>query len=274
MSMITVPPPSELANTLIGRDYLSFSAISTFQSCPLKFYFKYSLGLPEETISAGLVFGSAVHSALEHHFRELLEGSPAPKLAELLDVYHSEWRERDLGNVLFGDGDEPRDFDSLAERMLRAFQESDAACPGGEIIGIEESLRGELFPGCPDLLARVDLLVDTGTTLVLTDFKTSRGRWNRDHVQESAGQLLLYHELASDLAGGRPIKLEFTVVTKTKNPAVESHPVPVSEQQIERTKRIVERVWQAIRSGHFYPNPSPMQCPTCPYRGPCRAWKG
>ena len=66
--------PNEQAQKLIGRDYISFSAMSTFQQCPLKFYFKYIEKLPEHTVSASLVFGGAMHAAVEHHFRSLLEG--------------------------------------------------------------------------------------------------------------------------------------------------------------------------------------------------------
>ncbi len=158
--------------------------------------------------------------------------------------------------------------------MLAAFQTSDLAEPPGTIIGIEEELTGELVAGVPDLLARVDLLVDEGDSLVLTDLKTARSRWSQDQVQDSAGQLLLYHELAKPIAEGRPIRLAFAVLTKTKTPEVYRHEVQADPQQIERTKKIVTRVWQAIEAGVFYPSPSAMQCPTCPYRQQCREWQG
>ena len=45
------------------RDYISYSAISTYQLCPLRYYFHYIVGLPERTVSASLVFGSAIHRA-------------------------------------------------------------------------------------------------------------------------------------------------------------------------------------------------------------------
>jgi putative RecB family exonuclease len=93
-------------------------------------------------------------------------------------------------------------------------------------------------------------------------------------VQDSAGQLLLYHELARPIADGRPIRLQFAVVTKTKTPEVYLHQVAAEPQQIERVKRIVEQVWNAIGSGIFFPSPSPMQCPACPFRQACREWCG
>jgi CRISPR/Cas system-associated exonuclease Cas4 (RecB family) len=156
--------------------------------------------------------------------------------------------------------------------MLAAFQASELADPPGSIIGIEEELRGELVPGVPDLLARVDLLVDSGDSLTLTDFKTARSRWNEEQVRVSAGQLLLYHELAKPIADGRPIRLEFAVLTKTKVPEVTRHEVRADPRQIDRTKRIVERVWKSIEADRFFPCPSAMQCSTCPFREACRAW--
>jgi len=54
-------------------------------------------------------------------------------------------------------------------------------------------------------------------------------------------------------------------------PVEAARPAP---QQIDRTKRIVERVWEAIENQIFYPTPSAMQCPSCAYRAECRAWQG
>ena len=86
----------------------------------------------------------------------------------------------------------------------------------------------------------------------------ARSRWSIEQVQDSAGQPLLYHELVEPIAEGRPIRLRFAVVTKGKTPEVVCYQVPADPRQIERTKRIVERVWGAIEAGFFFPSPSPM----------------
>lgn len=255
------------------RDYLSFSAISSFASCPLRYYFRYIAGLPEETVAASLAFGSAFHAGLEHHFRELLAGNKAPGLDEMLGAFSESWNANTEGRLIqFGKNDDQSTLGNLAERMFLAFQMSEIARPAGSIIGIEEELRGELIPGLPDLLARVDLIVDDGNSLIVTDFKTARSSWSEDHAEDSAGQLLLYHELVKSLAGGKAIRLGFGVVSKAKAPKVELHQVQVDKQRIERTRRIVERVWNAINGGNYYPNPSPLNCATCPYQKPCREW--
>ena len=141
-------------------------------------------------------------------------------------------------------------------------------------LGIEEELRGQVVPGCPELLARVDLIVDTGDELTVYDFKTSRVSWNVFKVEDLAPQLYLYSELVKPMADGKPIKLAFAVLTKTKVPELTVHDVPLDPQQVERTKKVVEQVWQAIQAGHYYPSPSIQNCCTCPFRAPCRAWTG
>ena len=150
-----------------GRDYLSFSAIRLYQTCPLKFHFKYCLGLPEETVSSSLVFGGAVHRAIEFHFRELLSGNPPPSSDALLGEFWEGWKERDLEQVRFGKGEDRESLGLLAERILTAFQQSEVAQPSGQILAVEEELRGPIVPGCPDILGRVDLIVDTGSELVV-----------------------------------------------------------------------------------------------------------
>ena len=265
------PPPNPQATE---RDYISFSAISLYQVCPLRHYFHYVAGLPEEFVSSNLVFGSALHASVQFHFEQLLAGLPAPHLDTLLEVFQERWEQTNPSSIRFGKRESRDTLGSLADRMLRVFQASAHARPAGTILGVEEELRGPVVPGCPDLLARLDLVVDAGDAIVISDFKTSRSSWGESHVIEAASQLLLYHELALGLAAGRRVCLEFAVLTKAKTPALTLHAVTADRFQIERTKRVVERVWRAIRAGHFYPAPSPMQCPTCPYRRACKAWAG
>lgn len=255
------------------RDYLSFSAIKTYQSCPLRYFFRYIAGLPDDLVSASLVFGASIHRAFEFHFRQLLAGNTPPPLEDLLAEYLRGWEEREAEFVRFGK-DEKGDLENLAIRMLTKFQSHDLSKPTGRILAVEEELRGSLIPGLPDLLGRVDLIVETPDELVVSDWKTSRARWSQEQVDENADQLILYSELAKDFAPGKPVKIEFSVLTKTKETNIDRHLQSVSAAQVDRTKRIVERVWNAINNEHFYPAPSAMNCPGCPFKTTCRAWPG
>jgi RecB family exonuclease len=255
-------------------DHLSFSALSLYQQCPLRFYFRYLARLPEESVASSLVYGSSIHSALQYHFEQLLIGQSVPSHDTLLAVFHDAWQQYEVPRIKFGKGEDKNSLGQLAGRMLQAFQKSALAQPQGHIIAIEEELRGEIVAGCPDLLARVDLLVETEDCVQLTDFKTTRSQWSQGHVEEAGSQLLLYSELVRPLVDGKPLRLAFAVMTKTKKPELAIHPVQVNPHQVTRTKIIVERVWRAIQAGNYYPNPSPMNCPQCPYRRPCQDWTG
>src|SRR5260370_42342110 len=116
-------PPTETAE----RDYLSFTAVSTFQSCPLRYYFRYIRNLPEECIAASLVFGSSIHAAVQWHFEQLLVGAKAPDLDQLLGIFQSAWRAHATVPVKFGKREDLDAYCRMAHRTLRAFLASDWA---------------------------------------------------------------------------------------------------------------------------------------------------
>jgi CRISPR/Cas system-associated exonuclease Cas4 (RecB family) len=274
MSLVLDVHPNEVAMKLMSRDYISYSCISAYQSCPLKWSYRYVLGIPETTVSSSLAFGSAIHQCAELHFRELMAGNAAPDLDMLLYEYHAAWLGRDLDTIKFGKGEDVNTLSALAERVLVAFMESPLATPAGNIVGVEEELRGPVAEDCPDLLARIDLMVDAGDALEVIDLKTSRSRWTQNQADNSGEQLLLYSVLAQELMPEKPVRLKFLVVTKTKVPVVEAYSVTCDPARVERTRRVLRRTWQAICAGRPYPAPSPMSCGGCSFREPCRQWQG
>lgn len=265
-------PPAPEARASSPRDYLSWSAITTFQKCPLKYRYRYQDHAPEEFGSVNLLFGTGIHAALEHHFQARLAGDPVPNLEELLGVYDREWAGLDPAWIPWG-SESVDSLRELAGRMLMAFQGSAIAEPEGRVVALEEEVRGSLVPGIPDLLGRIDLALETSDRLRIVDFKTSRSRWSAEQVAESSGQLLLYSPLAADLAS-KPVQLSFVVLTKTKTPDVSVFEVPCDARLLDRTLHIIEIVWKSISAGNFYPVPSVMNCPVCPYRRRCSTWKG
>jgi putative RecB family exonuclease len=267
-------PANETARKLTGRDYVSWSALSTFRQCPLKYFFRYVAGLSEESVSAALVFGSGIHAAVEDVYRATLAGEARPTLERLMFAYRSVWLTHEPGEIQFGSSETRESLDALAAKMLTAFLASPGADVRGRVLGVEEELRGVLVQGVPDLYGRVDLLHEDEDQLVITDVKTSRSRWNADQVEESGEQLLVYSKLASELAPGKKLVTRFLVLTKTKEPVIEEHTTEVQPEKVKRVLASVERVWQAIQSGVFYPAPSAMSCATCGFRTACRAWTG
>jgi putative RecB family exonuclease len=271
---VSTNPANEIAKKLTGRDYVSWSAISTFRTCPLKYKFRYIDGLPEESVSSALVFGTGIHTAVEQHYQAILSGEEQPDVDRLMFAYRSAWLSHDPDAIHFGSTETQASLDALASKMLTAFLNSPAASVQGRVLGVEEEIRGMLVEGVPDLYGRVDLLTEDSDSLVITDIKTSRSRWSAEQVEDSGEQLLLYSHLASEIAPGKKIATRFLVLTKTKEPVVEEHVREVEPVAVKRTLVGVERVWRAIEGQHFYPAPSTMNCSGCGYRAACRAWAG
>ncbi len=270
--MSTCETANKRALQLTGRDYISHSALSTYQQCPLKYRFRYIDGFPEEFVSLNLVFGAAIHAAAELHFNELMVASKPPSLDDLLVAYNDSWDSQADANIRYRKGEDRSSHESIATGMLKALQGSEISKPNGTILGVEEELRGHVIEGSPELLARIDLVVETDHALVVTDLKTSRSRWSATQAEQSGDQLLLYGELANQLAPSKPLHLNFAVITKAQTPSVEIHSVPVSSGRVAWTKRTAQEVWQAIDAELFYPSPSAMNCTGCPFQGPCGSW--
>jgi RecB family exonuclease len=243
----------------------------------LRYYFSYVVALAPEFKSSSLIFGGAIHRALEYHCRRVLEGAAPPLIDELVSVYERAWKDEAAVPVRLGKSESAESLRDLAQRMLAAFRASEVSELDTTILAVEDEFRAPVIPGCPDLLGRVDLVSCDRNALQITDFKTSRSKWNAAKVQESAPQMLLYAELLRPLAAGlgvRELRLEWVVITKTKEPSVEIHSLTPDPRQIARTKAVVRRTWEAIAGEHFYPSPSSMSCAGCPYWTACQNWEG
>lgn len=272
-------PANVQAQALTGRPYLSFSQISLMRACPRKFSLHYIEHASPDFIPASLIFGSAIHAAVEMHFRAILAGV-ATSAADLLLAYRLAWK-GEKGQS--GDGlpiQYPKDQDQaaledLARRILAAFTASEASRPLGTPLGVEEELCVALAADLPDVLARVDLVYDAPDAVVVRDIKTSRSKWPPDKAEQSADQIVLYARVLEGIAQsmGKPARGEFVVLTKQKTPQVQVLPIAVTPDVVCRTQEAIASTWQAILAGNFYPAPSPMNCSTCQFRSRCPVYK-
>jgi putative RecB family exonuclease len=71
--------------------HLSYSQVSQYLQCPLKYRFSYVDCLEPEFTPAALAFGAAMHSAIDCFLQSTLEASPF-RPDQLLDIYHEEWK--------------------------------------------------------------------------------------------------------------------------------------------------------------------------------------
>jgi len=257
-------------------DHISFSSIKTYQTCPRKFAFKYIEQVPEEFRPSSLIFGSAFHTAVERVQEARLQGLNLPAVDELLSVYQDAWtRETQDQDVQFCKEEDKSSLRDLAHKMLTAYVDyaaQEATLPEPvQVISIEHANRFRLLAEIPPIESHVDLLELKGQSLVVSDLKSSRSRWNETKVQEAIPQLVLYatglmplmHEL-----GANKIITKFVVVTKAKKPVVQVLQPQCSQDDVVRLKQTVSETWSAIQTGLFVKRES-WACQQCPFKGRC-----
>jgi putative RecB family exonuclease len=257
---------------MYNRPHWSYSSISQFLSCPLRFYFQRILRLPQPTVSSGLLLGAAVHHALARYHRGLQLGTPVPK-EHLHRAVDEGWRQRDnQAKVIFKDGDSREDSIALGIALVEMYLQEP---PPENILRVEEEIiapihnsQGEYLE--TPLVAIADLITCVDDGLKVHEFKTS-GRAYSEMEADTSHQPTCYVNAVQEVFG-EPARVEYTVLIKTKTPKVQRLEAVRHDEDLGRLGDIVQTIERAVEAGIFYPVESPMNCATCPYRQPCREW--
>jgi len=253
------------------RPHWSYSSITQYLTCPLRYYFQRILCLPQPTVSSGLVLGSAVHAALAEYHRDLKDGK-VPRRDRLMQAYIHEWDRRDGTEVTFKDSETRQDLMDQGLALVELYLKEP---PPERIVAIEEEIiapvhnsRGEYLE--TPIVAIADLIVATDDGLVVRELKTAARAYSESETTSSL-QPTCYVNAVQEVYG-EPTSVEYTVLVKTKTPKLQHLDTTRSSEDLGRLGDIVEAVERAVQANIYYPVETPMNCSTCPYRTPCREW--
>jgi putative RecB family exonuclease len=259
-------------NTPREHDHISYSQINTYTTCPLKYRFNYIDGLEPEFTSSALVFGSAMHSGIQAYLQSTLEGDPL-RTDQMVDVYRGEWIGSEGQKIRYPARESQDSLLNKAGELFDLFV--DQYDTGAEVIAVEESFTMDLNelindgPGdIPPLAGYVDAIIQNGST-ALIDYKTSSRKPNGD---ANAMQLVAY-SLGATTLGYEPNELtyRYEYLVKTAKPELVTCPVRIDDNDRRRFLKTTARVWKAIQSEIFFPNPSYL-CSSCGYQRQCKEW--
>lgn len=257
---------------MINRPHWSYSAINQYLRCPLQFYFQRVLGLPQPTVGSGLVLGSSVHAALELYHRSLQERRPA-KVACLHRAFLDSWQARERQSEVEYRKGEGRD-DSIAQGINLVEVYLQEPPPEG-IVAVEQQMifplrnsQGEILE--TPMVAILDLLSRDDDGLAITEFKTSGRAYGNFEVEVSLQPTSYVNAIWE--TWGELARVQYTILVKTKAPKVQRLATVRNESDLGRLGDVVQAVERAIEAKAFYPNETPLNCSTCPYRDPCRQW--
>jgi putative RecB family exonuclease len=246
--------------------HLSYSQISTYLTCPLRYKFHYVDLIPPAFTSAALTFGSSLHEAVAAYYQSRLEGDPI-RPDQMLDVYRDTWRNAE--GVKFFNGDNAESLLQKAQQLISVFH--DQVDPDVTIVGVEEFFEFNI-EGLPPFQGYIDLIEESPEGIItVADLKTAAKKM-ADNAVHSNLQLTAY-SLGAAALGFDPdqLTLRLDVLTKTKSPDMVRYETTRTQQERERFVKLVRQVWQAIEHHAFYPKED-WHCSQCAYVDNCKKW--
>ena len=256
------------------RRHWSYSSLSSFLSCSLKYAFEKVYLIPRAFTPVSLSFGNAFHRTCEWLNLMRLEGKQ-PKKAEAVDLFGTLWdRQVHEDRDIRFDEDMPADACSKQGRDMIACL-VDAINPDERVLAVNESFAVPLVDAQGNVLetpmiGEIDTVVEKSGRKALVDYKTSARRWPKDKADKDLQPSVLlygYHHLHGELPG-----FEFQVLVKNVKPVCERHVTERSGDEFARMVELVKLAERAIAAEVFIPNGQSYFCSTCCFAEACKGW--
>jgi len=251
--------------------FFSHSKIDSFESCKLKFKFRYIDKIKvevEDTIETFL--GSRVHETLEKLYRDL-KFERRPSVENLLEYFNAKWTENWDENIKIVKKEySSENYRKMGERYIQDYFNLHKPFEEGKVIGLETQDRLPLdAEGKYTYHIRIDRLMDLGEGLYeVHDYKTN----NKLPVQSSLDedrQLAMYSLwVKTRFKDFKKVRLVWHYVAFDKE--LESFR---SDEQLEVLKTEVLNKIKNIESTVDFPPHVSHLCQWCLYQDICPMWK-
>jgi RecB family exonuclease len=231
---------------------LSYSSISTYETCPAKFRFQYQERLPTKP-SPALSFGDSLHRSLHRfHNRPV---PVAPSLVELLEMLDDEW----VGEG-FRDPEEEQLYLQHGRQVLTEYHRENAdifRIPAALEFRFTVEVEGVQLNGTIDRMDRIP-----GGGYEIIDYKTNR-RLPPKSVVDQDLQLSLYFLAAKEVWGIEPQRL--TLYFLLPGQRMTTHRTGADADHLRRRIAVVA---ERIEAGMFEPRQNPL-CDWCDFQAQC-----
>jgi putative RecB family exonuclease len=263
--------------------HISHSQVWAYLNCSLRYYFQYVLGRPRERTNINLIYGSALHKALERYYADLVAGKPAPGLPLLQELFTeyvtAETNAPDIPIVYKKDMADAAQTLDMGTRMLKTLYDQLPPPEDHIVSGVEVPLAARLIApdGTPmDMVVTgiLDLvLLDKAMNPVVVDFKTAKQAKSQAAADEDL-QMTLYHYLMTENGYADPaahLECRFHMFRKLKTPKLEVMTAYRNKDQTARLIKMLNAVLSGIENRVFIPNKGWL-CGDCAFADACRDW--
>lgn len=238
---------------------ISYSALDTYQTCPLKYKFQEidRIKVPK---SKEMVFGTVLHSTLKFiHTPGIL----SPTLEQALDYFSKNWN-----SEVFADELEERAAFSQGVRMIQDYyKKNDPA--GTNIVDLESRFQIEV--GEHIVSGIIDRIDKTEDGYEIIDYKTTKKMPSQEKVDNDVQLSIYLHAFLSRY----PKEMESLDKIKVSLYYLK-HGVKLSStrtfEQLKQSEQLFLDTIKIIESGKFEPVVSPL-CDWCGYQNRCPMFK-
>jgi len=258
------PPEPEKIQSVGGENhypvnFLSFSQINTFQTCPLLYRYRYRQRIPVAP-SVALSFGDIIHKALQEIGGLFQQGKKVgPK--QIKEILARKWTP-----VGFTDRSQEKRSKIEGVKILKQF--IDDFDSQTKIIALETPFAIRFNPQLK-IGGKIDRLDKAGQGLEIIDYKTGRV-WSQKEVDDSL-QMTVYGLAAAGpgLYHTEPEKVKFTFHFLNGGIKISTRR---TKKELILAKKQIEKMATEISQSDLEPTPS-RWCNFCDYKLICEAWK-
>ncbi|MBI4999500.1 ATP-dependent helicase, partial [Candidatus Gottesmanbacteria bacterium] len=248
--------PSAISHMPIN--YLSFSQIDTFNTCPLQYRYKFIQRIPVLP-GAAASFGDSIHKTLRDFYRGVKDGKKLSK-KDLIKMLEANW-----SPVGYASKAHEEKMKKIGQRMLSDFYDK------FEAKTIPKDLEQPfIIKISPDLKikGKIDRVDEKEGKLEIIDYKTGRVLDQKD-VDKSL-QMTIYALAATDkgLYGKKP---EEVVLTFYFLDTIEAKSTKRTAGELEKAKKDLLEKAKEIEKSSFEPTPG-VWCDFCDFKLICEAW--
>lgn len=170
-----------MAKYTLPRGYLSASSISTLQTCPKQFEFRYIHGIINPP-TAALACGTVTHKTLETYYKDAMTSSTRLTPAQAAELSRDTFADWTLNNENTVTTEEKNEIDKLLPELVETYIDKI-----GQYItpkATEREVRITLACGVP-LLGYIDLVADDDGKDMIVDYKVKNKKMSKGDVANS-----------------------------------------------------------------------------------------